>query len=187
MAAGNNTSLRCDILRKQMQNKNPRKFALSRLWLPALLILAGVILILAQFYGEVTLLVNGAERQARALAFTPGQLLRAAGYTLQAEDEVSPARNRLNLTHRTIVLNQAREVFIQTAEGGKTVLSAQALPANLLAEAGLTWFPGDWLLWEGTPLSPSAPLPSGEDLRLEFVPAKRVDLQFETGTRTFFT
>lgn len=170
-----------------MQNKNPRKFALSRLWLPALLILAGVILILAQFYGEVTLLVNGAERQARALAFTPGQLLRAAGYTLQAEDEVSPARNRLNLTHRTIVLNQAREVFIQTAEGGKTVLSAQALPANLLAEAGLTWFPGDWLLWEGTPLSPSAPLPSGEDLRLEFVPAKRVDLQFETGTRTFFT
>jgi len=43
-----------------MQNKNPRKFALSRLWLPALLILACVILILAQFYGEVTLLVNGA-------------------------------------------------------------------------------------------------------------------------------
>ncbi len=119
-----------------MQNETPAKRAPFHLWLPALLILAGLILILAQFYGDYSLLVNGAARQARALAFTSGQLVRAAGYSLQPEDAVFPAQAKLNLTHRTVVLNQAREVTIHYGAEEKTIISPGTLPANLLLEAG---------------------------------------------------
>ncbi|MEL7645188.1 MAG: ubiquitin-like domain-containing protein [Anaerolineaceae bacterium] len=170
-----------------MQNETPPKPKFYRLLLPLLLVLAGIILILAQFFGEFTLLVNGGKREARALAFTSGQLLQAAGYSLQPEDEIFPAPARLNLTHRTIVLNQARPVTVRVGDESTKILSAETLPANLLAQAGLTWFPEDWLFWEGRRLNPTEPLPPGADLQLEFVPAKRVDLQFETQTRVFFT
>lgn len=170
-----------------MKNETPAKPAPFHLWLPALLILAGLILILAQFYGDYSLLVNGAARQARALAFTSGQLVRAAGYSLQPEDAVFPAQAKLNLTHRTVVLNQAREVTIHYGAEEKTIISPGTLPANLLLEAGLPLFPEDLLLWDDRLLSPNEPLPLGESLQLEFVPAKRVDLQFETETLTIFT
>jgi uncharacterized protein YabE (DUF348 family) len=133
------------------------------------------------------LLVNGAARQARALAFTSGQLVRAAGYSLQPADEIFPSPRKINLTHRTVVLNQAREVTIHYGAEEKTIISAGALPANLLLEAGLPLFPEDLLFWDDRLLSPNEPLPLGEALQLKFVPAKRVDLQFETETLTIFT
>ena len=170
-----------------MQNETPQKIRLYGFWLPGLLIVAGLVLILAQFFGDYTLIVNSGKREALGLAFTSGQLLRAAMYNLQPEDEVYPAPAKLNLSQRTIVLNQARPVTIQSGEAEITLFSAGALPADLLREAGLALFPGDVLLWEGKPLNPNEPLPLGEALTLEFVPAKRVDLQFANETLTFFT
>ncbi len=85
------------------------------------------------------------------------------------------------------MLNQARPVSIQYGDEEKTITSAGALPANLLLEAGLPLFPEDLLFWDDRLLSPNEPLPLGEALQLKFVPAKRVDLQFETETLTIFT
>ncbi|HOE35085.1 MAG: DUF348 domain-containing protein [Chloroflexi bacterium] len=170
-----------------MQNDHPIKLAFKSLWLPALLVVCGLLLILAQFYGNYTLLVNGGVREARAAAFTSGQLLQAAGYALQPEDRVFPSPNKLNLTHRTIVLDQARTVTIQVGNEQKTVFSADTLPANLLAEAQLRLYPEDLLLWNGAPIDPAQSLPPGEELQLEFVPAKKVALQIEDSIQTFFT
>lgn len=170
-----------------MQNKASKTPAIRLLWISALLVLAGLVLILAQFFGDYALLVNGARRELRGWALTSGQLLRAAGYDWQPADEIFPAPTRLNLTHTTIILNQARPVSIQVGSEVRTLLSAETLPANLLAEAGLDWFPRDILLWNSEPLRPDEPLPPGEPLSLEFVPAKKVVLQFAAETLSFFT
>lgn len=170
-----------------MRNDNPKKPAQKLSWLPALLLVCGLILIVAQFYGNYTLVVNGSARKARAIAFNSGQLLRAAGYVLMPEDEIFPAENKLNLLDRTIVLNQARLVTIQVGEDKKTIFSASSLPANLLAQAQILFYPEDLLLWNGAPLNPTQALPVGEELYLEFVPAKRIDLRVEDTVRTFFT
>ena len=96
-----------------MQNKASKRPAIRLLWISALLVLAGLVLILAQFFGDYALLVNGARRELRGWALTSGQLLRAAGYDWQPADEIFPAPAKLNLTHTTIILNQARPVSIQ--------------------------------------------------------------------------
>ena len=114
-----------------MQNETPQKIRLYGFWLPGLLIVAGLVLILAQFFGDYTLIVNSGKREARGLAFTSGQLLRAAMYNLQPEDEVYPAPAKLNLSQRTIVLNQARPVTIQSGEAEITLFSAGAMPADV--------------------------------------------------------
>ena len=170
-----------------MQNQASKRPAIRLLWISALLVLAGLVLILAQFFGDYALLVNGARRELRGWALTSGQLLRAAGYDWQPADEIFPAPAKLNLTHTTIILNQARPVSIQVGSEVRTLLSAETLPANLLAEAGLDWFPRDILLWNSEPLRPDEPLPPGEPLSLEFVPAKKVVLQFAAETLSFFT
>jgi len=41
-----------------------------------------------QFYGQYTLIVNGEAHNLRTLAFTPRQVLHAAGLSLQPEDRI---------------------------------------------------------------------------------------------------
>jgi len=61
------------------------------------------VLIALQFYGQYTLIVNGEAHNLRTLAFTPRQVLHAAGLSLQPEDRIFPEADKLNLTQRTII------------------------------------------------------------------------------------
>ncbi|HOO58212.1 MAG TPA: ubiquitin-like domain-containing protein, partial [Anaerolineaceae bacterium] len=79
------------------------------------LIVLGFCLIVLQFIGEYTLVVNGKSQTLRTFAFTPRRVLHAAGLSLQPEDRIFPEADKLNLTQRTIILDQAMPV--QVAQG----------------------------------------------------------------------
>lgn len=135
-----------------MQNDNPKKPAQKLSWLPALLLVCGLILIVAQFYGNYTLVVNGSARKARAIAFNSGQLLRAAGYVLMPEDEIFPAENKLNLLDRTIVLNQARLVTIQVGEDKKNNFFRELAASEPVGTSADTFLPRGFAVveWRAT-------------------------------------
>jgi len=132
------------------------------------LILLGVSLILLQFYGEYSLLVNGELYTLRTIAFTPKQVLQAAGIGMQPEDRIWPEANKLNFTTKTIVLTQARPVQIAQGDQIITLQTAECLPGNLLVAAGIKAFPEDQLLWNGKKLDLTEPLPAGTPVLLQF-------------------
>lgn len=77
--------------------------------------------------------MNGEAHNLRTLAFTPRQVLHAAGLNLQPEDRIFLMRIS-NLTQRTIILDQAMPVQVAQGETIATLLTAERIPANLLAE-----------------------------------------------------
>ena len=118
-----------------------------------ILIVLGFCLIALQFTGEYTLVVNGKPQRLRTFALTPRQVLHAAGLSLQPEDRIFPEADKLNLTQRTIILDQAMPVQVAQGETIVTLLTAERIPANLLAELGVALFPEDRILWNGSEIA----------------------------------
>ena len=152
-----------------------------------LLIVLGFCLIALQFYGQYTLVVNGEAHNLRMLAFTPRQVLHAAGLSLQPEDRIFPDADKLNLTQRTIILGQAVPVQVAQGETIATLLTAERIPANLLAELGIVFFPEDRILWNGSEISWDEPLPAGEPILLQLQPAHRINLKVDGQEIVLFT
>ncbi|HPK26806.1 MAG TPA: ubiquitin-like domain-containing protein, partial [Anaerolineaceae bacterium] len=151
------------------------------------LIVLGFCLIALQFIGEYTLVVNGKPQTLRTFAFTPRQVLHTAGLSLQPEDRIFPEADKLNLTQRTIILDQAMPVQVAQGETIATLLTAERIPANLLAELGVALFPEDRILWNGSEISWDEPLPAGEPILLQFQPAHRINLKVDGQEIVLFT
>ena len=152
-----------------------------------LLILLGTGLIALQFYGQYTLIVNGEAHNLRTLAFTARQVLHAAGLSLKPEDRIFPDADKLNLTQRTIILDQAVPVQIAQGDNITTLKTTERIPANLLAELGIVFFPEDRILRNGSEISWDEPLPAGEPILLQFQPAHRINLKVDGQEIVFFT
>jgi uncharacterized protein YabE (DUF348 family) len=151
------------------------------------LVVLGISLILLQFYGQYTLIVNGKPQQLRTFALTPRQVLHAAGLSLQPEDRILPEADKLNLTQRTIILNQAAPIQIAQGENIITLQTAERIPANLLAELGIVLFPEDRILRNGSEIAWDEPLPPGEPILLQFQPAHRINLNVDEQEIVLFT
>ena len=151
------------------------------------LIVLGFCLIALQFIGEYTLVVNGKPQTLRTFAFTPRQVLHAAGLSLQPEDRIFPEADKLNLTQRIIILDQAMPVQVAQGETIATLLTAERIPANLLAELGVALFPEDRILWNGSEIAWDEPLPAGEPILLQFQPAHRINLKVDGQEIVLFT
>ena len=152
-----------------------------------LMVVLGACLIVLQFYGQYTLIVNGEVHNLRTLAFTPRQVAQAAGLSLQPEDRIWPEADALNLASKTIIITQSRQVQIAQGEAIISLQTAERLPANLLTMAGITLYPADQLLWNGKVIDWAEPLPAGKPALLQFIPAHVLELSIDGNEMTLFT
>lgn len=151
------------------------------------LVIVGIGLILLSFFKDFTVIVNGTGRQVRCLAFTPGQVIRAAGYSLNSEDRVFPNVNRLLLTQQVVILEQALPVEIVVEAESFQLFTTERIPANLLIQAGIKLFPEDRLIWNAAEINPAEPLPPGIAIILQFEPAHRLMVRSEDVETILFT
>lgn len=141
------------------------------------LVLLGIALLVFSQIKHYTLVLNGNLIQIRALAFSPQKLLELAEIDVVKEDRVSTELDRFTLSiPEKILIDQARNVLIKTSEGENLLLSPSLYPANLLQEARITLYPQDLLLINEHPIDSDQALPAGQDLVLELLPAKQLDL-----------
>jgi len=152
-----------------------------------LMVVLGACLIVLQFYGQYTLIVNGEVHNLRMLAFTPRQVAQAAGLSLQSEDHIWPVADSLNFASKTIIITQSRQVQIAQGEAIISLQTAERLPANLLTMAGITPYPADQLLWNGKAIDWAEPLPAGKPALLQFIPAHVLELSIDGNEMTLFT
>jgi len=158
-------------------------------FLSSALILIGLAMAYLGLQREVTLVVDGAPQVLTTRALTVASVLREAGYPLTAGDRVYPMPASLLLTRSTIRLDRASRVELLTRDGKTTPLeSAEAIPANLLALAGVRLYPGDALLLNGEHIDPYQPLPAGASaFCLEYKQAIPLTVQDGASKRTLYS
>ena len=152
------------------------------------LILSGLGLLFAHFWHPYQLVVDGQTLHVRTTAFSLRELLRQLNYELQPGDRTSidPDAFTLSLPDR-LSLQRTRLVEIDNNDGRLELQSSELLPANLLQAAGISLFPDDLLMREGRIIDPYEPLPGGEEVRLQFLPAKQITLEIDGQTQIIFT
>ena len=160
-----------------MKNFIDKLSSLVRIAIIAILLLAGLALITLSRVQSYTLLVNGNQIRIRAIAFNARQLFDMADIELYPEDAltINPDRSTLNLPNQ-VQLDQARSVLIKTGENEQILYSAELIPANLLREADINLYPHDLIKVDGKITAFDQPLNSGQDVIIEYLPARRVDI-----------
>lgn len=152
-----------------------------RTGLPIGLIAAGLALWAVYLLTPVRIVSAGGEIPLRCACWTVAQALERAGVALTPADRVSPrpadwipADGRIDL---------ARSTLISVWAYGQAVNfpSADRLPANLLALAGVRLFPGDRVLAGGRDIALDRALPDAPVLYLQVQPAAAFTL-VENGT-----
>lgn len=145
--------------------------------LVVLLILLGGFLLAWSQIKRYQLTVNGESISMRAVAFYPRDLFEMAGINLQPEDALSldPDAFSLDLPEH-IWLTSARPATIDTPDGKTELHTPTLFPATILLEAGIKIFPEDILLVDGEIANPDQKLPPGEQVNLEFIPAKQINV-----------
>lgn len=136
------------------------------------------------FFGlqrPVTLVVDGKPYSLPSRAFSVSAVLAESGIPLHEADRLSPPLNASLGWGAAVRLERARPVQILDAASGKMVslLTAERIPANLLALAGLRLFPADRLEWNGAPLDPAEPLPEAPAYLLVYRPATPIEVTLE--------
>lgn len=153
------------------------KFPLSiktRLLIAALSLL--VILAGAVFwsYKTIHLEVDGENTTIHAFAWTVEDALRTAGIALLAEDRAARVPAPWFSRQMTLKISRAAYVYLEADGKQQMLLSANRLPIDLLAQAGITLYPGDRLLADGVPVAADQLLPAyGEVRRAPLIQVQR--------------
>jgi uncharacterized protein YabE (DUF348 family) len=158
------------------------------IYLSLALILCGLGLLFAHLWHPYQLVVDGQTLHVRTTAFSLRGLLRQLNYELQPGDRTSidPDAFTLSLPDR-LSLQRTRLVEIDNGDTSLELQSSELLPANLLQAAGIPLFPDDLLMREGRIIDPYEPLPGGQEVRLQFLPARQITLEIDGQTQTIFT
>lgn len=158
------------------------------IYLSLALILSGLGLLFAHVWHPYQLAVDGQTLHVRTTAFSLRGLLRQLNYELQPGDRTSidPDSLSLSLPDR-LSLQRSRQVVIDNDDTSLELQSSELLPANLLQAAGIPLFPDDLLMRDGRIIDPREPLPGGQEVRLQFLPAKQITLIIDGQTQTIFT
>lgn len=160
--------------------KTPR---FLQILLVTLVILAGLSLLFWSQIKSYQLIVDGETYKMRAIAFFPRQLVKFAGIELQKEDKLSlnPDQFRFSLPGK-IYLTSARPVqlsFPVSGQESSEILSAALYPADILQEAGIRLFPKDIIKLNGKVIEADFKLNPGEEIALEYIPAKQIDIYLD--------
>lgn len=144
------------------------------------LILSGIATAYLGLEREILLVVDGEPQTVRTRALTLNGVVRDAGFSLSPDDQISPEGATFMIGRSTAQIERARTVYIHQlpADEVVTIQSAERIPANLMAEAGLELYPGDVLTRNGLAIDPYSPLPDGADtLTLEYHSAIPLTIQ----------
>lgn len=149
--------------------------------------LAGLAMIALGLTQTLTLIVDGEPLTVRTPALTISGALRAAGVSADDADRVMPSGTRMFWDQPVIQVESAREFFIKGIEEETRVLSAERIPANLLAEIGIQLYPQDRLLVNGETIDPHQPLTSDGPVLLQIDLAKPLNLVINEQEMTVYT
>ncbi len=133
---------------------------------------------------KVTLDQDGALQTLETRALTVGSLLNQAGIVLHPDDRLTPASGAFIFSTPLIRLERAQTVRIQVEPSGKTInlVTAERIPANWLAQAGIALYPGDQLTLNGQPIDPGKAL---EDVSGAFLQLRQaVPVTIHSGDQT---
>ncbi len=155
----------------------------------ALLVLTGLFLIFTALDRQITLIIDDQIYSIRTRALTVSAALEEAGINLQADDRLAPEADEWLLNTSTIQLERARQVILRLRSTGQQISlhTAERLPANLLADAGVALFPGDRLEMNGRPLDPAAPLPLTDPVVIDIKQALPITVSEGGDSITFTT
>lgn len=155
---------------------------MTSLWIPraaAATGLAGLVILYLASQRTFTLEVNGQSTLISTHAVNVALALQDAGLALQPGDVVYPDLNSKLTQGMTIEVRRAFPVDVVAAGQRKTIRSAEIVPENILALAGVRVYPGDRVLADGVPvINPAAPLPYPPH-RMEWSPG--TDVTIDTG------
>ena len=154
-----------------------KKRALSLAGLVLILIGAGLLFLgLTQ---KVPLDQDGNLQTLTTRALTVGQALEKAGVVLHPQDRLAPLAGTWLFNAPVIHIRRARTQTIRLEPSGKQVqvVTADNIPANWLALAGVPVYPGDQLSLDGQPIDPGTPLDNSGDHFLQFRQAVPVTIQ----------
>lgn len=131
-------------------------------------LLIGLVATLVGLHRQVSLVIDGKNTTIDTYALTVGGLLSSQNIPLAPEDHLAPGIGT-NL-REGIQITITHAVPVQVYADGELhhLLSANRLPASLLAAAGVQLLPGDQLLAEGSQVSAETPLdPSIQAISLQ--------------------
>ena len=139
------------------------------------------------FFGlkqKVTLDEDGVLQTLNTRALTVGGALHQAGIILHPDDRLAPAAGAWLFSTPQIRLERAQSVHVQVEPAGKSIdlVTAERIPANWLAQAGLALYPGDRLTLNGQQIDPGQPLPNETGVFLQLRQA--VPLSIQEGDQT---
>ncbi len=147
----------------------------------ALCVLLGAALLFFSLQRPVTLVVDGRPYTLTSRAFSVRAVLAESGIPIHEDDRISPPLDAALGWEAAVRLEHARPVQILDTASGKflTLHTAERIPANLLALAGLRLFPADRLEWNGAALDPASPLPEAASYLLVYRPATPIEVEIE--------
>lgn len=158
---------------KSLQNLKPG----VRIAIAGLCVLVGCALIVLGQIKTYSLVIDGNEIRLKALVFRASQLFEMAEIEIQEADQLSLDPEAIDFAlPQKIYLTSARNVLVKTSSDDVISFSAELLPANLLAQSGVLLYPKDKILLGGHEIPFDQALPAGEDVVIEYLPAKRVEI-----------
>jgi uncharacterized protein YabE (DUF348 family) len=152
------------------------------------LALLGMLLAYAGLQRPVTLFLNGQPLVIQSRAVTSGGVLRVADIIPSPSDRLSPPAGAWLGWNAAVRFDRAVPVTLWSGGAAKPVfLSAERLPANLLALAGIRLYPDDRILWNGQAVPHNISLPPVSSFTLQVRQAVRVELVDGGAMRVFYS
>lgn len=152
-----------------------------KFWLPRAAVIALVLGTFLTAWGflrvEVLIQVDGSAPQTHSVwARTVRGALRAAAVPWGPEDRIVPAVDVPLIPGMRIEIQRNLPIRIYLPSAELDLATAERIPANILAEAGLALFAGDQLVANGIPLAPDQPLVAAVFHTLELRPAVAIEI-----------
>jgi len=155
------------------------------------LAIVGLFLIGLGIRKTVIVNVNGRLTEIETSAWPVSGLLREAGISLSEEDSLTPPQSTWLTGGETITIETAAWVNIQADGETISVITLKRAPANILAEAGIQFYPGDQMVLNGKPSPLDEQLAAGENHSIQVVRTQPIELtidgQVESYTSTAAT
>jgi len=150
-------------------------------YLSLAMLLVGSLLLLFGSSRPIALWIDGVQIINESRAFTVNQALQDAGIIPSELDSISPAPGQWLGWYGAIKVDRARqtELWIDPQQFPFQITTTERLPANILADAKIKLYPGDLVLWNGSPIDPLQPLGSAEFYSLQYISASPLRLQQE--------
>ena len=158
------------------------------IWTALGLVLLGAGLVWVGLRQDVTLVIDGKAQTLTTCALTVGAALSEAQIAVAAADRLEPSASTLLFNTKSIVLERAYTTHIRLEPAGRTIQldTPERIPANLLAAAGISLYPGDRLELNGQTVDPAQPLPD-QPLVLHFFQAVPVTLTTGSQVLSFYS